>query len=113
MCKERGHLPGSVLYQWERNWFAMSGWKYSLVATIVLFSVGTMTVDPAQPKTKVVLVIHGGAGALSKEKMTPELEKQYRADLENALREGHKILRREGGTCVDAVEAAVKVLEDS
>jgi len=62
---------------------------------------------------KAVLVIHGGAGVRSKEKMTAALEKRYRADLELALREGHKALQKEGGTSLDAVEAAIKVLEDS
>jgi L-asparaginase / beta-aspartyl-peptidase len=69
----------------------------------------------AAPKDqpKAVLVIHGGAGVLSKEKMTPELEKQYREDLERALRAGYQAMRKEGGTSLDAVEAAIKVMEDS
>ena len=68
---------------------------------------------PAVPVPKAVLVIHGGAGVLPKKEMTVELEKQYRADLEKALREGHKALERKGGTSLDAVTAAIKVLEDS
>ncbi len=62
---------------------------------------------------KVVLVIHGGAGALPRGKIPPEREALYRADLEAALKAGHKALEREGGTALDAVEAAIKVLEDS
>jgi beta-aspartyl-peptidase (threonine type) len=58
------------------------------------------------------LAIHGGAGAISRDKMTPELEAKYRADLERALRTGHDVLKN-GGTSVDAVEATIKVLEDS
>jgi beta-aspartyl-peptidase (threonine type) len=60
-----------------------------------------------------VLVIHGGSGVLSRKEMTPELQKQYRADLEKALRAGRQALEKKGGTCLDAVEAAIKVLEDS
>ena len=57
------------------------------------------------------LAIHGGAGTMSREKMTPEKEAEYKAALAVALEAGSKVLR-EGGTSLDAVEAAVKVLED-
>lgn len=59
-----------------------------------------------------ILVIHGGAGTISRESMTPEKEKAYRAGLSDALAAGYKILNS-GGTSMDAVEAAVSVLEDN
>jgi beta-aspartyl-peptidase (threonine type) len=43
--------------------------------------------------------------------MTPELEMEYRSGLENALRSGWGILEN-GGSSLDAVEAAVVSLED-
>jgi beta-aspartyl-peptidase (threonine type) len=58
------------------------------------------------------IAIHGGAGTLVKGMMTPELEANYRSDLKVALDRGYTVLE-EGGTAVDAVEVAVKVLEDS
>jgi len=58
------------------------------------------------------LVIHGGAGTILKENMTPELEKQYHAKLREGLLEGYNVLQS-GGTSVDAVEAAIMPLEDS
>lgn len=58
------------------------------------------------------LAIHGGAGTIDREKMTPEKEAAYRADLERALRTGHAILAK-GGSSLDAVEATLRVLEDS
>lgn len=58
------------------------------------------------------LAIHGGAGTLVKGLMTPDLETQYKAALEHALKEGYQVLEQ-GGTAVDAVETAVKLLEDS
>jgi beta-aspartyl-peptidase (threonine type) len=61
---------------------------------------------------KVVLVVHGGAGAEPKNKLTPDLEKKYRDGLEKALQAGHAALQRPGGTSLDAVEAAIVVLED-
>jgi L-asparaginase / beta-aspartyl-peptidase len=57
------------------------------------------------------LVIHGGAGVLERAKMTPERDKATRAALAASLRAGGDILDR-GGTALDAVEAAVRVLED-
>ncbi|MBA2586880.1 MAG: isoaspartyl peptidase/L-asparaginase [Chthoniobacterales bacterium] len=57
------------------------------------------------------LVLHGGAGTIDRGAMTPEREKQYRAALEQALRAGYDVLKK-GGAGLDAVEAAVRVLED-
>jgi beta-aspartyl-peptidase (threonine type) len=62
-------------------------------------------------KSHVALAVHGGAGTIERSKMTPEREHEYRAGIENALRAGSAILRR-GGAALDAVEAAVRVLED-
>ena len=59
-----------------------------------------------------MLVMHGGAGTITRQNMTPELEKQYREKLEEALRTGHAILAK-GGAGLDAVETSIRVLEDS
>src|SRR5438309_6431033 len=60
---------------------------------------------------KIQLVVHGGAGTIERSKMTPGKEQEYRAGLENALQAGREILQRRGSS-LDAVEAAVRVLED-
>jgi L-asparaginase / beta-aspartyl-peptidase len=57
-------------------------------------------------------VIHGGAGTIERGRMTPEREAAYRAALEAALTAGHEVLRR-GGPGLDAVVAAIRLLEDS
>jgi len=57
------------------------------------------------------LAIHGGAGTIARASLTPADEKQYRAALETALTIGHDLLRG-GGAALDAVEAAVRSLED-
>ncbi len=65
------------------------------------------------PARKLVLVIHGGEGDLP-EKVSPEVEKQHKAVLEQALRRGYARLKEgKKGASLDAVEAAIRVLEDS
>lgn len=61
---------------------------------------------------KFSIAIHGGAGTLVKGMMTPEMESRYKADLEKALDAGYDLLAQ-GKSAVDAVEAAVNLLEDS
>lgn len=58
------------------------------------------------------MAIHGGAGTLVKGMMTPELESRYKQALKNALDKGYLILEA-GGSAIEAVEEAVKLLEDS
>lgn len=58
------------------------------------------------------MVIHGGAGTILKEDMTPELEQAYIQGLEEALAAGYAVLEQ-GGTAVNAIKAAVVVLEDN
>ena len=62
--------------------------------------------------TKISLAIHGGAGTILKEDMTPELEEAYRQALEEALDGGYAVLEN-GGTAVNAVKAAVVLMEDN
>ncbi|MFZ8886507.1 MAG: isoaspartyl peptidase/L-asparaginase family protein [Steroidobacteraceae bacterium] len=58
------------------------------------------------------IAIHGGAGVISRASMTPESEAAYRRDLESALDAGYAVLAR-GGSGLDAVTTAVRILEDS
>lgn len=62
--------------------------------------------------SKYTLALHGGAGTILKEDMTPDLEAAYLAGLEDALKAGYAVLE-EGGTAVNAVKATVVVLEDN
>lgn len=61
---------------------------------------------------KIAIVIHGGAGTIVKENMTPELEKSYFLKLEEAIRVGHDILKN-GGSSKEAVEKTIHVMENS
>ncbi|HUG41075.1 MAG TPA: isoaspartyl peptidase/L-asparaginase [Longimicrobiales bacterium] len=64
------------------------------------------------PRIDWGLVIHGGAGTITRESMTPGMERQYRETMEAAMRAGHAVLR-DGGGSLDAVTATINVMEDS
>jgi len=84
----------------------------------VAFIVALCLVGPAgaadafgQP-SKVIIVVHGGtADKNDRQEMTPQLEKDYRRGLEAAAKAGYDKLKQHGSS-LDAVEAAVRVLED-
>jgi L-asparaginase / beta-aspartyl-peptidase len=61
---------------------------------------------------QVALVIHGGAGNIYKEHIPDTLEDQYQAKMKEALLAGYEILRQ-GGQSIDAVKAAINIMEDS
>ena len=77
------------------------------LAAIFLFPVAALAQNP-----RVMLVMHGGAGTITRQSMTPDREKQYRDAMEQALRTGQTILMK-GGSSLDAVEATIRVMEDS
>lgn len=60
---------------------------------------------------KLVLAVHGGAGTILPSSMTDEKEKAYKSALEASLRAGYSLLKK-GFSSLDAVQAAVIILED-
>lgn len=97
--------------------------RRSIFAAAATLSVGGMvactqaSADPGAPAPRRGaadwgIVIHGGAGTIARGSMTPEREAEYHATLEQALRAGHAVLA-DGGIALDAVEAAINVMEDS
>ena len=75
---------------------------------IVLFS----SCQSEYEENNIAIVIHGGAGTILKENMTPELESAYLQKLEEAVKTGYQILQ-EGGTSQKAVEETIKIMENS
>lgn len=67
---------------------------------------------PPENKQEWAIVIHGGAGNVTRERITPDLDKQYRDALTEALNTGAEILKA-GGTALEAVEKTVRVMEDN
>lgn len=63
-------------------------------------------------KENFAIVLHGGAGTILKKNMTPALEQEYRLEIEQALQLGYDTLKK-GGSSLDAVVVAIKMLEDS
>ena len=61
--------------------------------------------------SNTAIVVHGGAGVIERQRMTADVERAYRAGLEAALEAGTSVLSA-GGSSVEAVVAAVTVLED-
>jgi beta-aspartyl-peptidase (threonine type) len=62
--------------------------------------------------SKFTIVIHGGAGTILKNDMTPDLEKAYSEGLQVALDAAFAVLEEEGSS-VNAVKAALVILEDN
>lgn len=67
---------------------------------------------PAQSDSPIAIAIHGGAGTILRENLTPEVEQACRDKLAEAVRAGHAILEA-GGSSRQAVIAAIRVMEDS
>lgn len=93
---------------------------FALILPLTIFAVSTISVGGAQPTSapenkdmpsRVVLVIHGGAGV--PRGLSPAAIKKHEAVLQQALRAGYAVLQKPGGTSLNAVEAAIQVMEDS
>jgi beta-aspartyl-peptidase (threonine type) len=67
---------------------------------------------PNETQSNFAIAIHGGAGTITKNNMTPEKELAYRSKLEEALNIGYSILEK-GGSSLNAVEATVRIMENS
>jgi beta-aspartyl-peptidase (threonine type) len=88
---------------------------FSVVVLVALSCTSAVRADDAATAAggkMFAIAIHGGAGTLSRSDMSAEQEKDYRAGLSAALDAGYAVLGR-GGASLDAVIAAVRVLEDN
>lgn len=63
-------------------------------------------------RQKYAIVIHGGAGVMSKDRISEERRAEYKARLNEALEVGKKMLK-EGAAAADVVVEVIKVMEDS
>lgn len=84
------------------------GRNYLLSAAIVLAMTGQIRAQNANHQWAVVL--HGGAGVIERAKLSPEMETAYRMSLRGAIEKAGQVLQN-GGSAVDAVEAAIRIME--
>ncbi len=75
----------------------------------LMIAAATTAQQPAVHRWAIVL--HGGAGVIERATMSAESEKAYRASMAKATEAGAQVLDK-GGTSLDAVEAAIRILED-
>lgn len=91
--------------------------KLKIAAATALMLLGSaaqaqdQTQETERSMSDWTLVIHGGAGVLERERMTAEIDAEQREALTEALEAGSEILSS-GGTALNAVQAAIIVLED-
>lgn len=80
--------------------------------TRILIASALLVSSLAVAESPIAIAIHAGAGTIDREKITPERRQAIRTALEKAVRSGHAVLA-EGGSSLDAVNAAINVLEDA
>jgi beta-aspartyl-peptidase (threonine type) len=87
------------------------------VKRLMMIAMGAAAMTAAAQQTNVTvdrhwaIVVHGGAGVIERAKLGPDGDSGYRAGLKAAIEAGAKVLDQ-GGSSLDAVEAAIHVLED-
>lgn len=80
------------------------------LSLMVLTSVLALS-QPITSTSNYALVIHGGAGNITKANLPADIADQFEAKLTEVLKHGDSILRA-GGSSLDAVEACVRMMED-
>ena len=86
--------------------------KKSLLLGLLYGSLMSVSSSALSASTPFAIAIHGGAGTIEKSKFTPAQEQAYRDKLAQAVEAGYKVLEQ-GGESLDAVTAAIEVLEQS
>ena len=74
--------------------------------------VAALSANVAAQTPPFSIAIHGGAGTISKAKLTEAQQKAYREKLKQAIDAGYKVLEK-GGDSLSAVTAAINILENS
>ncbi|MGA0608066.1 isoaspartyl peptidase/L-asparaginase family protein [Phenylobacterium sp. VNQ135] len=83
----------------------------SKVLGAVLAAVMVTMAGQAAAKPKWAIVVHGGAGVIERQDLSPEQDKAYRDAMAKVAGVGGEVLKN-GGSAIDAIEASIKILED-
>lgn len=84
--------------------------KHALIKTLAVLSIAALS--SWTHANEIAIVIHGGAGTITPDKMTPELEKSYTDILVRASEHGYNLLKS-GASSEQAVIETIKIMEDS
>lgn len=89
------------------------GHRLPFLLALLLFGwfVAAPVTAPAQDAPETAMIIHGGAGGMTQDQMSTEAQKTFRSALRTALKEGNQVLQ-DGGSALDAVEAAITTMEN-
>lgn len=81
------------------------------IAALALFAAPAAAQEAGQQPARWSFAIHGGAGVIERDSLTPEQDAAYRAALHRALEAGSAVLA-DGGSALDAIQAAIELMED-
>jgi len=95
----------------SKNWL-LSGCLTMMLAYSTIMQTGMLLAQGSASTPTFAMAIHGGAGTIRKENLTPELEAAYEQKLREALQAGLAVLKG-GGRSIDAVQTAIVIMEDS
>lgn len=84
----------------------------TFTAVLLMTAISATSSADAETKRPLAIAIHGGAGVIAREQLGPDDGASYRAGLAEALDAGYAVLER-GGSSLDAVTTAVRILEDN
>src|ERR1035438_9376814 len=83
--------------------------RFLITAALAMAALVAMAQQP--PVHHWAIVLHGGAGVIERATMDPKTEAAYRASLKQATEAAAQVLDK-GGSSLDAIEAAIRILED-
>lgn len=99
-----------------QNQIKMKKLFYLINFTLIFIGCNPKTSEKEEIKTRepnsFAIVIHGGAGGIKREYFTEEQQEAYKLKLQEALDAGYAVLEN-GGISLDAIQAAINVMEDS
>ena len=84
---------------------------WAAIAVVALGAPHSASAEEPYDEDRWAIALHGGAGTIKRDRITPEKDAELRAVLSKALDAGSNILR-EGGTAMDAITATILILED-
>ena len=86
--------------------------RAAALACLTFAALAATTTAAQQPARHWLIEVHGGAGDILRSTTDAATDAAYRATLKAAIEAGGAVLEK-GGSSVDAVEAAIRILEDS